>query len=71
MNRFAEIKYGRINDIIETINDLDWVRTIFSPTSLWTDITDMLDSDGNRIEMVTCMRKEHSVLLLLEPFLLH
>lgn len=29
MNRFAEIKYGRINDIIETINDLDWVRTIF------------------------------------------
>lgn len=51
MNRFAEIKYGRINDIIETINDLDWVRTIFSPTSLWTDITDMLDSDGNRIEI--------------------
>ena len=48
MNRFAEIKYGRVNDIVETLNDLTWVRTIFSPISLWTDITDMLDSEGNQ-----------------------
>lgn len=51
MNRFAEIKYGRVNDIVETLNDLTWVRTIFSPISLWTDITDMLDSEGNQIQI--------------------
>lgn len=71
MNRFAEIKYGRVNDIVETLNDLTWVRTIFSPISLWTDITDMLDSEGIKSKLVTCLKVVPLEHLPLEQFLLH
>lgn len=51
MNRFAEIKYGRVHDIVETLNDMDWIKTIFSPTALFVDVTGINDTEGNPVSI--------------------
>lgn len=43
MNRFAEIKYGRVHSIFETHLSYEDITVVFSPTTLWVDITGQSD----------------------------
>lgn len=49
MNRYAEMRYGKVLSIIETVNDMDWIRNTFSPNSQFVDVTGLHDENGNDI----------------------
>lgn len=51
MNRFAEIKYGKVHDIVETLQDMEWIHTIFSPLSVFIDVTNVNDTEGRPVQL--------------------
>lgn len=49
MNRYAEMQYGKVLSIIETTNDMTWIRNTFSPNSQFIDVTGIHDENGDDI----------------------
>lgn len=52
IKKYAELKYGKVNYIIETTKSISELATIFSPATEWVDITGMDVKTGDVVKFV-------------------